>query len=122
MEKGKVEIVINSQDAAHLIGYKGKTLDALQSTINNIVQKEESDTAKVFIDVNGYKTKKEEVLKNLAKKMAENVVKFRKTIKLEPMSSYERMIVHSELAGRKDVETESSGEEPGRRVIIKLKR
>lgn len=119
---GKVSILVNSKDSAHLIGYKGKTIDSIQSIINNIIQKEEKDTTKVFIDVNGYKLKKEEILKNLAKKMAENVVKFNKTIKLEPMSAYERMIIHSELADRKDVETESIGEEPLRRVIIKLKK
>lgn len=119
---GKVSILVNSRDSAHLIGYKGKTIDSIQSIINNIIQKEEKDTTKVFIDVNGYKLKKEEILKNLAKKMAENVVKFNKTIKLEPMSAYERMIIHSELADRKDVETESIGEEPLRRVIIKLKK
>ena len=121
-KNGKVEIIINSENAAHLIGYKGKTLEALQSLMNSIIQKEEKDTAKVFIDVNGYKIKKEETLKNLARKMAENVVKFNKLIRLEPMSAYERMIVHSELAGRTDIETESSGEEPERRVVIKLKR
>ncbi len=121
-EKGKICILIESIDTAHLIGYKGKTIDALQSTINSIIQKEEKDTTKVFVDVNGYKIKKEEILKNLARKMADNVVKFKKVIKLEPMSAYERMIVHSEIADRKDVETESIGEEPLRRVIIKLKK
>lgn len=121
-ESGRVEITINSENSAHLIGYKGKTVEALQSIINNIIQKEETETSKVFVDVNGYKIKKEEILKNLARKMAENVVKFKKLIKLEPMSAYERMIVHSELAGRTDVETESLGEEPERRVVIKLKR
>lgn len=121
-ENGRVELVLESKDSAHLIGYKGKTIEALQSLINSIIQKEEVETTKVFIDVNGYKLKKEGMLKTLAIKMAENVVKFKKVIKLEPMSAYERMIVHSELADRKDVETESIGEEPFRRVVIKLKR
>lgn len=120
-EKGRVEITIDSKDSAHLIGYKGKTIEALQSLINSILQKEEFETARVFIDVNGYKLKKEEILKNLATKMAENVIKFKKTIKLEPMSAYERMLVHSELADNKEVKTESIGEEPMRRVVIKLK-
>lgn len=121
-ENGRVEITIDSKDSAHLIGYKGKTIEALQSLINSTLQKEDYETAKVFIDVNGYKIKKEEILKNLAVKMAENVVKFNKSIKLEPMSAYERMIVHSQLADRKDIETESIGEEPMRRVVIKLKK
>ena len=66
--------------------------------------------------------KKEEMLKKLANKMADNVVRFKKVIKLEPMSAYERMIIHTELATRNDVTTESVGVEPRRRVVIKLKR
>lgn len=119
---GKVEVIIDSGENTHLIGYKGRTIEALQSTINSILQKDTEENAKVFIEVNGYKKKKEETLKRLANKMADNVVKFRKVIKLEPMSAYERMIIHTQLADRKDVTTESVGVEPRRRVVIKLKR
>jgi len=119
---GKVEVIIDSDDSSHLIGYKGRTIEALQSTINSILQKDTEENAKVFVEVNGYKKKKEETLKRLANKMADNVVRFKKIIKLEPMSAYERMIIHTELANRKDVMTESIGVEPRRRVIIKLKR
>ena len=66
--------------------------------------------------------KRKRLRKRLANKMADNVVRFKKIIKLEPMSAYERMIIHTELADRKDVMTESIGVEPRRRVIIKLKR
>lgn len=119
---GKVEVIIDSAENTHLIGYKGRTIEALQSTINSILQKDTEENAKVFVEVNGYKKKKEETLKRLANKMADNVVKFKKVIKLEPMSAYERMIIHTELADRKDVTTESIGVEPRRRVVIKLKR
>ena len=74
---------------------------------------------KVFVEVNDYKKRKEDKLKALANKMANNVIKFRKPIRLEPMSAYERLIIHTELAKRNDVETESQGEEPRRRVVIK---
>lgn len=116
---GKVMIKIDSKESSHLIGYKGKTIEAIQSTINSILQKEEEDYAKVFIEVNDYKLKKEERLKELARRMAKNVVKFGRDVRLEPMSAYERMIIHTELADRKDVRTESYGEEPRRRVVIK---
>ncbi len=119
---GKVEVIIDSAENTHLIGYKGRTIEALQSTINSILQKDTEENAKVFVEVNGYKKKKEETLKRLANKMADNVVKFKKIIKLEPMSAYERMIIHTELSDRKDVTTESIGVEPRRRVVIKLKR
>ena len=62
-DEGKVIIKITSENSAHLIGYKGKTIEAIQSTINSILQKEEEEYAKVFVEVNDYKNKKEERLK-----------------------------------------------------------
>lgn len=116
---GKVLVKIDSGSSAHLIGYKGKTIEAVQSTINSILQKQEDEYAKVFVEVNDYKNKKEERLKELARRMAKNAIKFGRDVRLEPMSAYERMIVHTELANRTDVTTESYGEEPRRRVVIK---
>ena len=104
-----------------MIGYKGKTIESLQSLLNAMLQREDEDYAKVFVEINGYKKQKEEKLKRLANKMADNVIRFRKPIKLEPMSAYERLIIHTELAPRSDVVTESIGEEPRRRVVIKKK-
>ena len=115
----QVLLDINGEKVAHLIGYKGKTIESLQSLINSMLQKEDEDYAKVFVEINGYKKQKEEKLKKFANKMANNVIKFRKSIRLEPMSAYERLIIHQELANRDDVETESIGEEPRRRIVIK---
>ncbi len=117
----QINLVITGDEMAHLIGYKGKTIEAFQSLLNSILQRENEEYAKVFVEINGYKKKKEEKLRKLANKMAANCVKFRRPIKLEPMSAYERLIIHRELADRKDVETESIGEEPRRRVVIKRK-
>lgn len=114
-------LTINGDKVAHLIGYKGKTIESLQSLLNAMLQREDEDYAKVFVEINGYKKQKEEKLKRLANKMADNVIRFRKPIKLEPMSAYERLIIHTELALRSDVVTESIGEEPRRRVVIKKK-
>lgn len=112
---------INSTEASHLIGYKGRTIESFQSILNSILQKEDDDYAKVFVEINDYKKQKEEKLKYFARKMADNVIKYRKPIKLEPMSAYERMVIHKELALRNDIQTESIGEEPRRRVVIKKK-
>lgn len=120
-DENQVVLNIESPNVAHLIGYRGKTIESLQSIINSMLQKEDESYSKIFIEINGYKKNKEEKLKAFARKMADNVIKFRKPIKLEPMSPYERMIVHRELALRKDIETESIGEEPRRRVVIKKK-
>lgn len=117
----QINLTITGEHVSHLIGYKGKTIEAFQSLINSILQREDEEYAKVFVEINDYKKKKEEKLRKLANKMAANCVKFRRPIKLEPMSAYERLIIHRELADRIDVETESIGEEPRRRVVIKRK-
>lgn len=117
----QINLTITGDSMSHLIGYKGKTIEAFQSLINSILQREDEEYAKVFVEINDYKKKKEAKLRKLANKMAANCVKFRRPIKLEPMSAYERLIIHRELADRKDVETESIGEEPRRRVVIKRK-
>lgn len=119
--ENKILINIEGEKVSHLIGYKGKTIESFQSIINSMLQREDEEYAKVFVEINGYKKQKEEKLKKLANKMADNVIKFRKPIKLEPMSAYERLIIHNELAKRNDVETESFGEEPNRRVMIRKK-
>lgn len=123
IEKGKnqINLTITGDKVSHLIGYKGKTIESFQSLLNAMLQRENEESAKVFVEVNDYKKRKEEKLKNLANKMANNVIRFRKPIRLEPMSAYERLIIHTELAKRDDVETESQCEEPRRRVVIKKK-
>lgn len=118
-EENKVLIKIDSEEASYLIGYKGKTIEAIQSTINSILQKGEEEYAKVFLEINNYKERKEEKYKAMARRLAKNAVKYRKDIRMEPMSAYERMIIHTELADSDEVTTESIGEEPRRCVVIK---
>ncbi|MBR1883531.1 MAG: Jag N-terminal domain-containing protein [Clostridia bacterium] len=121
-QNGKQVLVrIEAEDPKHLIGHKGKTIEALQSVLNSILQKDSEECAKVFLEINDYKKQKEAKLKALANKMARNVLKFKKPIRLEPMSAYERLIIHQELANMKDIQTESIGEEPRRRVVISRK-
>ena len=119
--ENQINLVIKGDEMKHLIGYKGRTIEAFQSLLNSMLQREDEEYAKVFVEINDYKKKKEEKLRKLANKMAANCVKFRRPIRLEPMSAYERLIIHRELADRTDVETESIGEEPKRRVVIKRK-
>ena len=117
----QIILTLTGYNISHLIGYKGKTIEAFQSLLNSMLQREDEEYAKVFVEMNDYKKQKEAKLKKFANKMANNVIKFRRPIKLEPMSAYERLIIHQELAKRGDVETESIGEEPRRRVVIKKK-
>lgn len=115
----QVVVTIKCEDPKHLIGYKGKTIEAIQSLLNAMLQHEDEEYSKVFVEINDYKKNKEEKLRAYANKMANNVVKFRKPIRLEPMTPYERLIIHQELSKRKDVVTESFGKEPLRKVMIK---
>ena len=123
IEKTTNQVILNikGNNVSHLIGYKGKTIESFQSLINSMLQNEDEEYAKIFVEINSYKKIKEERLQVLADKMANNVIKFRKPIKLEPMSAYERLIVHKKLADRNDIETESVGEEPRRCIVIKKK-
>lgn len=117
-----VNIKIKSEEAGKIIGYKGETLDSIQLLTNIIISNNtEEEAVKVVIDINDYREKRKQTLINLANKMVENVKRFKKIIKLEPMSAYERMIVHTVVQEHPEVVSESQGEEPRRRVIIKLK-
>ena len=117
-----VYVQVNGDDINHLVGYNGSVLENLQMLINASLAKSDEEYAKVCLEINGFKEKKAKNIKRLANKMAENAIKFKKNIKLEPMTAYERKIVHNELQNNEYVYTESVGEEPKRRVVIKLKR
>ena len=116
------KFVIKTADSALLIGTKGANLLAFNHVIKKIAGsgKEEEDAPKFFIDVNNYQEKLEEELKNKAKIMSDRARSFKVDIELDPMSSYERMIIHSYLQNIPDIKTESKGEGRNRRVVIKF--
>jgi len=104
-----------------LIGEGGQTLIEIQHLLKTILKKKIQEPFFIDLDINGYKKKKIEYLKELAKSVADEVALAKKEKSLTPMPAYERRIIHLELAGRQDVITESIGQEPERRVIIKLR-
>ncbi|KKU26573.1 MAG: Jag protein [Candidatus Magasanikbacteria bacterium GW2011_GWA2_46_17] len=113
--------MIRTEESALLIGSKGENLGALNYIVKRIVSKTlppESE-AKFFIDVNEYHEKALESVKAKAKIMSERARSFKSDVELEPMSSYERMLIHSFLEGAPDIKTESRGEGATRRVVIK---
>ncbi len=112
-------VSIKVDDASRLIGQSGSNLNDLQRILRLLAAKKDPDAPPLLLDVNGYREKREQFLKELSKEIAEQVVRDKKSVMLQPMSSYERRIIHVELAGRSDVVTESIGEEPERRVIIR---
>lgn len=115
------KFVIKTPDSALLIGTRGANLLAFNHLVKKIASsgKEEDEATKFFIDVNNYQEKLEEELKNKAKIMSDRARSFKVDIELDPMSSYERMIIHSCLQDIPDIKTESKGEGRDRRVVIK---
>ena len=101
-----------------LIGEGGQTLVEIQHLLKAILKRKISDSFFIDLDINGYKKKKIEYLKELARTVADEVGINKKEKILSSMPAYERRIIHLELAGRSDVTTESIGQEPERRIVI----
>ncbi len=117
-EKNDIFVDIKGEDTGYLIGYRGNVLNSLQVILNNIANNELNERARVLLNIGGYKEKREKDLKDLADKIAGTVIKKRKSITLEPMTSYERKIIHSKLQENSKVETHSIGEEPNRKIVM----
>ena len=117
-----INVNIDGEDTGYLIGYRGEVLNNLQTILTNIASKDSNCKVKVLLNIGGYREKREKDLENLANKIAGSVIKTRKSITLEPMSAYERKIIHSKLQSEAQVETVSIGEEPRRRIVISLKK
>jgi spoIIIJ-associated protein len=116
-----VLVDIRTPDANLLIGSEGTTLSAFQYLARIILKKKSGQMINFVIDVNNYKKKKEQYLIDLAKETAFKVKSTKEEIVLQPMSSYERRIIHMTLAEDEEIATESTGEGPERKVVIKLK-
>ena len=124
--KGDSAVIrISGGDSAVLIGHHGETLDQLQHLVNLAANKRDTNEEsgehnyfKITVDVEDYRAKREQTLRSLAKRMAVKVKKYKKNVALEPMSAYERRIIHSEIQGIEGVTTSSVGQENNRRVVI----
>lgn len=105
-----------------LIGRRGETLAALQLLVSLIVGHRTKHRMHIIIDAENYRLRREENLRSLAQRVAQQVRNYRRSIALEAMPPYERRIVHIALADSNDISTESIGEGDARRVVISLKR
>ena len=114
-------ITIFSDNNNILIGKQGRTIDAINTILKQYLRNELGFTFKFNLDVGEYKLKSQKRLEKLAKNIARDVIKTKMDIKLDPMNSYERRIIHTILSDYKKVTTESIGEEPNRSVVIKFK-
>ena len=104
-----------------LIGRDGKNMNALNIVLRQIVQNEVGSFYKFNLDVGEYKLKQQKNLERMAKRVARGVAKSKIEVKLDPMNSYERRIIHNILNDDRYVYTESTGEEPNRCVVIKVR-
>ena len=116
-----IKVDIKDERAAYLIGYRGETLNSLQSILSNIASNDKQEKVRVLLNISNYREKREQDLKVLAKKIAESVEKNKKSITLEPMVAFDRKIVHSALQENDKVKTQSIGKEPYRKVVVSLK-
>ncbi len=117
-----VLVDIHGEDLSILIGRRSEVLNSLQYITSLIVSKELGRWVPLMIDVQGYRTRRERQLRQLAQRMAEQAIHSGRRQVLEPMPASERRIVHLELRDHPDVITESTGDEPNRKVTIQLKR
>ena len=121
VEEGQVNVKLTGDDIGIVIGRRGETLDALQYLLSLIINRRLENYMRVILDVADYRSKREETLQRLAKRVAEKVEKTRRNITLESMNPYERRIIHSTLQDFQNVDTQSVGEEPNRKVVVRYK-
>lgn len=120
-DKGVV-VNLSGPGMGAVIGRRGETLDAIQHLTNYVVNRGSDKHMHISVDAESYRAKREESLVRLAEKMAEKVIKYKRSMALEPMNSYERHIIHAALQNYEGVTTSSTGTEPNRRVVVSYDR
>ena len=116
-----VFVNIQGKDSGTIIGKRGQTLDAIQYLTSLVVNKDQENYIRVVVDAENYRSKREKTLEKLANRLADKVVKTKRSVRLEPMNPYERKVIHATLQNNPRVTTRSEGQDPYRRVIIELK-
>ena len=116
-EKGRYKVFLEGQGLGAIIGRRGETLDAIQQLTSYSVNRTGS-RVRIQLDAENYRAKREQSLERLANKVAGKVVKYRRSVTLEPMNAYERHVIHTALQEVPGVTTYSTGVDPNRRVIV----
>lgn len=121
IENFDIYVDINGENINYLIGYRGETINSIQVLLTALSNKQSTQKIRVYLDIAGYREKRIKTLEDLAEKLARTVERTRKSVTLEPMSAYERKIIHTKLQNNSKVKTYSKGEEPYRKIVISLK-
>ena len=116
--EGSVRLLVEGADMGVVIGKHGGTINALQYLISLILQKRVGERVRLIIDAEGYRSRREQALRDMAHAYAQRVKESGQEAVLDALQSYERRIIHNSLADDPDVFTYSEGEEPDRRVVI----
>ena len=117
-DNGGINVNLTGPAMGAIIGRRGETLDAIQHLTNYVVNKDSEKHLHISVDAEAYRSKREESLTHLAEKMAEKAIKYKRSMALEPMNSYERHVIHTALQNYEGVSTSSTGVEPNRRVVV----
>ena len=121
-DNGGILVNLSGPGMGAVIGRRGETLDAIQHLTNYAVNRGSDKRCHISVDAENYRSKREESLVHLAEKMAAKVVKYKRSMALEPMNSYERHVIHTALQNFEGVSTSSTGTEPNRRVVVSYER
>ena len=117
-DNGGINVNLTGPAMGAIIGRRGETLDAIQHLTNYVVNKDSEKHLHISVDAEAYRSKREDSLTRLAEKMAEKAIKYKRSMALEPMNSYERHVIHTALQNYEGVTTASTGTEPNRRVVV----
>ena len=117
-DNGGINVKLSGSGMGAIIGRRGETLDAIQHLTNYVVNRDNDKHMHISVDAENYRAKREESLTKLAEKMAEKAIKYKRSMALEPMNSYERHVIHTALQNYDGVTTSSTGVEPNRRVVV----
>lgn len=113
-----INVVVDGNESTKLIGYRGEALNSLQIILSTIANKNKDAGIKVILDIGNYKDTRKATLEELAGKLERTVMKSGKSVTLEPMTAYERKIIHTKLQNSEFVRTYSIGEDDRRRIVI----
>ena len=118
-EDKEITAFVTGENMGGLIGYHGDALDAIQYLVNNYIKEVHPNyERKVYVDIENYRAKRENTIVDLALRLASKVIKNKRSMKLEPMTRYERKVIHKALQGKENIDTHSEGVDPNRYLVI----
>jgi spoIIIJ-associated protein len=117
-DEEEIRVHVGGEDVGLLIGRHGETIDALQHLVARAAFRDAEERKRVVVDAAGYRDRRRAALRRAADRAVDDALSFGRAVELEPMSSFERRIVHQYLKDRADIETHSEGVEPDRRLVV----